>query len=714
MWLIRDQLRSASYPTDWIEFEKIPYSQDYLSEIEHEFEMVRHPEKRKITIHEKGPQYPHVAEFLISQFENEPFTLSWQKQRARELEKYMRTDDSVPLITWYSTLLAELHTNALYESAQKVLDYEYRPGPDEKYTNSVYDKVYEGQKKYYQLNVASYIYVYVSFPSKINLEDPDIMRVIETYMEKSGGYDYTERKQKWELKRKETPTYAHCDKLLRLGMELLTNDPKLRLDPSKWYNPSWWKAWTDGYTTRTGAKLIDFACQLVSDFTANYTPGKMHQLNKRVYYKPKELRFRMLSPNRQYDATFIMRMIRDQMWKKYIAADLKTDWDDFDSIPFSQDYFSEIEKDMELWEHPQNRKKKIMYGPWASVTVPVPAQENSWGPTPQYEPPALGEQPVSPPIEAPQPDVDTDAGDTAMADAEAPANAPGSPSYPPTSPSYNPTSPKYSPTSPSYNPTSPSHTPTDAHTKRTTSTRPEIESEASDKRQRPATPTQQTELMQERQLHIAGVQACWSVIHGLNHDFKTLDACVRFANEYGEIKNAQWKQAARQFALPSTEGDWLREFHAAETAFGVAILECHKIMNTQKNMKIKMPKQSMEMLYNTFQDLLQWSLLQNDCSALVLTGFRHHAQGVRIKQKEEQKYTAWTETLREMAKQVYCIEFISTNTHSRMRSYILRLSKIVGLLAPLPSLSVPPVVQAISNRDIRLLLARLALYARDE
>ena len=67
-----------------------------------------------------------------------------------------------------------------------------------------------------------------------------------------------------------------------------------------------------------------------------------------------------------------------------------------------------------------------------------------------------------------------------------------------------------------------------------------------------------------------------------------------------------------------------------------------------------------------------------------------------------------------MAKQVYCIEFVSTNTHSRMRSYILRLSKIVGLLAPLPSLSVPPVVQAISNRDIRLLLARLALYARDE
>ena len=58
-------------------------------------------------------------------------------------------------------------------------------------------------------------------------------------------------------------------------------------------------------------------------------------------------------------------MIRDQLWKKYITPqnkyltlEKKLEWDAFDSIPFSQDYFSEIEKEMELWEHPQNRKKK--------------------------------------------------------------------------------------------------------------------------------------------------------------------------------------------------------------------------------------------------------------------------------------------------------------------------------------------------------------------
>jgi hypothetical protein len=116
------------------------------------------------------------------------------------------------------------------------------------------------------------------------------MRVIETKMQEGlqkGDEDYTTRKKKWEEKREEKrehpPTYTHCDKLLRLGMELLNS--KIPLDPKKWKDTRWWNEWTIGCTTRKGAKLIDFACALASDFTANYTPGKMYELNKRVYYK---------------------------------------------------------------------------------------------------------------------------------------------------------------------------------------------------------------------------------------------------------------------------------------------------------------------------------------------------------------------------------------------------------------------------------------------
>jgi hypothetical protein len=60
-------------------------------------------------------QYPYIAEFLISTFENEPFTLEWQKQRARALEQYMQSNDSVRLITWYAGLLDALHDDKAYD-----------------------------------------------------------------------------------------------------------------------------------------------------------------------------------------------------------------------------------------------------------------------------------------------------------------------------------------------------------------------------------------------------------------------------------------------------------------------------------------------------------------------------------------------------------------------------------------------------------------------
>ena len=142
---------------------------------------------------------------------------------------------------------------------------------------------------------------------------------------------------------------------LEKGEEEKSPESEFRLDES------WWREWKTGCTTRNGAKLIDFACSLTSHYTEKYSPGKWYQLGKPIYYKPEKIRFKMLSPNGQDDATFIMRMIRDQLWKKYITPQQKLEWDSFNRIPFSQDYFSEIEKEVELWEHPGNRKKKVIY-----------------------------------------------------------------------------------------------------------------------------------------------------------------------------------------------------------------------------------------------------------------------------------------------------------------------------------------------------------------
>jgi hypothetical protein len=64
----------------------------------------------------------------------------------------------------------------------------------------------------------------------------------------------------------------------------------------------------------------------------------------------------MLSPDGQYDDTFIMRLIRDQMWKKYTKETPQhlVEWTKFERIQESQDYLSEIENELKLWPYTPN------------------------------------------------------------------------------------------------------------------------------------------------------------------------------------------------------------------------------------------------------------------------------------------------------------------------------------------------------------------------
>jgi hypothetical protein len=172
----------------------------------------------------------------------------------------------------------------------------------------------------------------------------------------------------------------------------------------------WWDAWKAGCGGFKGAALIDFACKLFSQFTARFSHGQMVALSAPIYYNRTKLRFRMLSPDGQYDGTFIMRLIRDQMWKKYTEETPQhlLEWTKFERIEQSQDYLSEIENELELLANPEKR--------------PVPKTFNyAWGP----------ETAVAPPTDMPD-------SDTAMAD-----DRPQSPQYTPTSPSYNLDSPTY-------------------------------------------------------------------------------------------------------------------------------------------------------------------------------------------------------------------------------------------------------------------------------
>ena len=67
-----------------------------------------------------------------------------------------------------------------------------------------------------------------------------------------------------------------------------------------------------------------------------------------------------------------------------------------------------------------------------------------------------------------------------------------------------------------------------------------------------------------------------------------------------------------------------------------------------------------------------------------------------------------------MAKYVYCIEFISNPKISRLNTYRNRLGRLFALLQAPSMPYVHPVVPAPLHSDILVLLARLALYARDE
>ena len=208
-----------------------------------------------------------------------------------------------------------------------------------------------------------------------SLTNPGEMSVIEEHLQKSGGYDDTERKQKWNLKRQNPPSYTHCDALLKKGMGFL---PTYFLRAERW-----WEAWRKDCGAKKGADLIDFACKLFSEQTARFSHGQMVALTAPIYYNRTTLRFRMLSPNGLYDATFIMRLIRDQMWKKYTQeTQHDLEWTAFDKIKPSQDHFSEIENELELFENPDKR-------PPAPVRKTVPVAPPDWGPAPAYVPPSV-------------------------------------------------------------------------------------------------------------------------------------------------------------------------------------------------------------------------------------------------------------------------------------------------------------------------------------
>ena len=85
--------------------------------------------------------------------------------------------------------------------------------------------------------VAYYIDHNVHF--RFDSTQPVTIRVIETKLweclEKGEEEytDYTERKKKWEQKHEHPPTYTHCDKLFRLGMDFLKSpESEFRLDES--------------------------------------------------------------------------------------------------------------------------------------------------------------------------------------------------------------------------------------------------------------------------------------------------------------------------------------------------------------------------------------------------------------------------------------------------------------------------------------------------
>jgi hypothetical protein len=159
-------------------------------------------------------------------------------------------------------------------------------------------------------------------------------------------------------------------------------------------------------------------------------------------------------------------------------------------------------------------------------------------------------------------------------------------------------------------------------------------------------------------------------------------------------------------------------------------------------MKEKREYQTMNIkpLYTKFEELVQWSFLRMDCSDLGLTGFikiseveervyvdgsgeiqsykRQHHQRI---QQEARTHTEWKKTIRDMAKHVYGIELIATQNTANMKNYILKLRGIIkGLEQPLTSSTHPtPASLSVSlllppTHEIHLLLARLALYSRDE
>jgi hypothetical protein len=126
-----------------------------------------------------------------------------------------------------TTTFTELHNISKYFAKD-----EFKPEQDKMYKDSVYDKAYTSDereepqinppdKKTVWTEVAGYITDNVNFNPQIDIMHKDAMRVIETRMPNVFDDKYTERKQKWELKRQNPPTYTHCDELLKKGMAFL-------------------------------------------------------------------------------------------------------------------------------------------------------------------------------------------------------------------------------------------------------------------------------------------------------------------------------------------------------------------------------------------------------------------------------------------------------------------------------------------------------------
>lgn len=146
-----------------------------------------------------------------------------------------------------------------------------------------------------------------------------------------------QRKMKWQFKQNRHATYTQCGDLLRGAIVYVQDNIRL--------NPIWQKAWYAGvHRCTTGSELIDTSSKMLLEVKlAGHLPesprhwevSQRNELYHLINYHPSTLRFRMLSPNGEYDATLTMWLIRDAL-RRYM---IPNEWFVFQKIAFPQDYF---------------------------------------------------------------------------------------------------------------------------------------------------------------------------------------------------------------------------------------------------------------------------------------------------------------------------------------------------------------------------------------